>query len=317
MPTGEKPRGVSLAALLTQPQARTTGTTQTPAITKYTTFRFRQKGGHIADYQQRLADCKAISEDTAFRLYIADLGDRRNNNGLVSPEITAFTRQAVSAFLHYASLPVNNHTLNDLVTYKRNNPASTDIELALKSYSLDAGLSRRRLSNQASRIQGIFRANFAPLNVRINTHFPLAEENCSLGIFREIFSRLDPQQQDCIQWGLYVPERARAAYRVPFEDIDLSRSDFAIVKIRGSLPNSNGVRSKMRVDHICLPPIDFAKHVITSAKAANNNCPFPSHESIWTQITTFAKREFGVKLRSNYTRKYFEAMAEDIRFAAC
>jgi hypothetical protein len=165
-------------------------------------------------------------------------------------------------------------------------------------------------SNQAARIQGIFRANFAPLNLRINTHFAPAEENCTKGIFTAIYQQLNQEQQDMIQWGLYVPERAKAAYRVPFPDIDLTRNDYAIVAIAGSRPNANGIRSKMRVDHPCLVPIDFAKRVIANAKAAGSNCPFPSHEWLWAQVSKFARDEFKVKLRSNYTRKLFESAAQ-------
>jgi len=62
-------------------------------------------------------------------------------------------------------------------------PSSKDIELAVKSFSLEWG-SKKRGANYASRIQEVFRANFAPLGVWKNTHFPPAEENCSLGISR-------------------------------------------------------------------------------------------------------------------------------------
>ena len=193
--------------------------------------------------------------------------------------------------------------------YKRTHPTNTNIELAVKTFALSP--SAKYHSKQATSILGIFRANFAPLNVRINTHWAPVEENCTRGIFLEIYKHLTPEQQDMIQWGLYVPERAKAAYLVPFQDIDTTRTDFAIVRIAGQTPNASGIRSKMRVDHICLPPVAFAKRVIANAKAAGNSTPFPTHEWLWSQITTLAKTEFGVRLVSNYTRKILVAAAED------
>ena len=254
-------------------------------------------------------DAANVRQDEAFKLYIATLGSRRNNNGIVNNTIIHQVGQAVVAFLRFADLPITPTTIADLVQYKRLNPLSTNIERAITAFSQQPSIPQH--ANQASRILGIFRANYAPLQARVNTHFPPAEENCTRGIFTEIYKQLNQEQRDMIQWGLYVPERAKAAYRIPFEDIDTSRKDFAIVLSRGSRPNALGIRNKMRVDHICLPPVDFAKRIIANAQAAGNNCVFPTHEWLWTQITAFALREHGVRLVSNYTRKLFLATAED------
>jgi hypothetical protein len=216
---------------------------------------------------------------------------------------------AVKRFLAYTEIPITNHTMQELVTYKRNNPQSTDIELAVKAFSLEN--PKILQANMATRILGIFTTNFAKLNVRVNTHQPPAEENCTKGIFLQIYDSLNQEQRDMLQWGLYVPERAKSAYRVPFEDIDLRRSDFAIVRRAGPTPNSNGIRSKMRVEHPGLVPIDFAKRVIRNAQAAGNNCPFPTHEWLWAQITKIALAEYKVRLVSNYTRKLFESIAQE------
>ncbi len=154
----------------------------------------------------------------------------------------------------------------------------------------------------ASYILGIFRANFAQLQLRVNTHFPLTEENCTEGIFLEIYKHLDQETKGMIQWGQCVPERAKAAYRISSQDIDLTRQDYAIVWIHAQ-------RSKMRVKHPCFVPIDFAKQVISNAQAAKRTCPFPNHEPRWKTVTKFAKDEFKVRLVSNYLRKRFVDIA--------
>ena len=106
-----------------------------------------------------------------------------------------------------------------------------------------------------------------------------------------------------LQWGQYVPERAAAAYRVPFQDIDLTRQDYAIVWIQAQ-------RSKTRTKHPCFVPINFAKRVIENAKTANRTCPFPNHEPLWKRVTAFAKTEYKVRLVSNYLRKRYVDIAE-------
>jgi len=250
-----------------------------------------------------------IKADPALQLYYQDLGQRRGNNGILSDYSVKHAAWSLARWMRFSSLQITEHTLSDLLEYKRNHPTSVDIERSVKTFALQPNLIVN--SNAASCILGIFRANFAPLNVRINTHFTPPQENCTRGIFLEIFHRLTQEQQDMIQWALYFPERAKACYRIPFDDIDLSRTDYAILKCAGRIPNSNGIRNKMRVDHPGLVPIDFAQGVINNSKAAGNNCPFPTHEWLWSQISEFALREYKVRLVSNYTRKLFEWAAEE------
>jgi hypothetical protein len=215
----------------------------------------------------------------------------------------------VKQFLAYTGIELSDHAISDLVEYKRNNPLTKDIELALTDYSNEKPIKCHRA--YANRILGIFRANFAKLDARINNHFPPPAENCSVGTFREIFNHLTPYQQDIVQWGAYVPERARTAYQVPFSDIDLSRSDFAMVQLHGTTPSEMNLRTKSRVDHPAFPPIDFAKNCMAKAQAAGYPCMFPNHSSEWKKITKFALREYGVQLNARYLRKFFEDTAEE------
>ena len=161
----------------------------------------------------------------------------------------------------------------------------------------------------ASCILGIFKANYAQLQTKVYNHFDPAEENCTDGIFLDIYKHLDHESQDMIQWNIYAPERAVAAYEIPFSDIDLSRADYAIL-------NMQSERTKAKVKHPCLVPIDFAKRIIYSAQAAKRTCPFPNHKSAWKKITAFAKTEYNVRLVSNRCRKFFEDKADDSTLTA-
>ena len=232
----------------------------------------------------------------------------RNNNGEISANTIKHTTQAIRQFMEYTNLNFNGHAIADLTQYKRNNPQSTDIEQAVRAFSLEQPIKTHH--NHASAILGIFRANFAPLNLRINNHFPPTEENCTEGIFREIYSHLTQEQQDLIQWGLYVPQRAKAAYRMKFDTFDTTRTDYATTWIEPTV----GI-NKSRVRHPAFIPIGFFKRIQANAKQANRDEPFINHQSLWRAITKFAKEEYKVRLVSNYTRKFFEDKAEDSKIA--
>lgn len=210
--------------------------------------------------------------------------------------------------MQYTALEFNGHAIKDLVDYKRGNPQSTDTEQAVRAFSLEQPIKHHH--SLASSILGIFRHNFAPLNIRVHNHFPPAEENCTEGIFREIFSKLTEEQKDMIQWGLYVPQRAKAAYRIPFDRIEETRSDYAIAWIEAEV----GI-NKSRVRHPAFIPIDFHRRIKQNALAAGRTNPFPNHETQWAKVSAFAKQEYKVRLVSNYLRKFFEDKAEDARLA--
>ena len=251
---------------------------------------------------------EAILNDPAIVEYFNHLRTVGNNNGEISYHSQGQAISAARQFIRYTGLEFNGHAIKDLTEYKRNNPQSVDIEQAVRAFSLEPPMKNHH--NFASLVLGIFRANFAPLNLRINNHFPPVEENCTEGTFREIYSHLKPEQQDCIQWGLYVPQRARAAYRIPWERIDESRSDYAIAWIEPEV----GV-NKSRVKHPAFIPKPFYNRIKANATESGRSCPFPNHESLWRTITVFAKQEYNARLVSNYTRKFFEDKAEDSKLA--
>jgi hypothetical protein len=199
----QKTTGHSLRNLSNAKQTTTqTERIQEPeAILPYKRFATRighKQGGHTkAERDAYNAEATAIKNDPAIRLYLADLSQSRNNNGILNDEAIQSTITATRQFLRYTDTPITDHAMQDLVTYKRHNRDSTDIELAVKSYALEAPIQSH--ANRACRIQGIFTRNFAKLDVKVNTHFPPAIENITRGIFREIFTHLTTEQQDMIQ----------------------------------------------------------------------------------------------------------------------
>ncbi|MDG6997187.1 MAG: hypothetical protein JRN52_14810 [Nitrososphaerota archaeon] len=271
-----------------------------PLLSPYRRFKERLRHDSRGSKKEQRRIFHIIETDLALQEYFNHLRTNRNNCGILSLNSQSMAIRGVRRFLTYTGLPLDNKSLSRLVEYKKRNPQSSDIEQALRAFSLVEPI--RHSHNMATRILGIFRANFAPLNLRVYNHFGAAEENCTEGIFVEIWNHLDQESKDMIQWNCYVPERTRAAYRVTFEDIDLSRSDYAIVTIQQD-------RSKSRVKHPCFVPIKFARHVVESAKASGRSSPFPNHESLWKKITTFAKEAYKVRLVSNRCRKFFEDTA--------
>jgi hypothetical protein len=147
--------------------------------------------------------------------------------------------------------------------------------------------------------------NYARLDVRINTHFEPAIENCTFPTFLQIHQALTSEQRDMVQWGVYYPERATATYRIPLSDFT-KIGELAVAWVETHHPDYS---NKSKVRHPAIIPWAFFEHVESRAKAAGRTCPFPNYRAEWKKITAFAKNEFNVRLVSNHTRKVFEKLA--------
>ncbi|MHB1908281.1 MAG: hypothetical protein ACYCQJ_05335 [Nitrososphaerales archaeon] len=303
-PSEHDGRGInSLNDLLSEPHnsSKLVNSNTASPISPYRTFSNRIRHGHGGTSKLIQQKTDILESDQAIQNYYNSIRARRGNNGYLSHNTRLQIRGTIYNFANYADLPITNTAFTNLIRFKKQNPYSTDIEQVLQRYSVEQPLQHH--SSQASWILGIFKANFTPLQLRVNTHFPPAEENCSEGTFLEIYQTQDQETKDMIQWQQYVPERASASYLVPFEDIDLTRKDYAIVWIQAN-------RSKSRTKHPCFVPLQFAKRVIESAKASGRNCPFPNYQSLWKRVTIFAKEEYKVRLISHYMRKRYVDIAD-------
>ena len=199
----------------------------------------------------------------------------------------------------------SDHAILDLVNYKRKNPLSTDIERCLQDYAAEPPV--KASAGRANCILGIFKANFAKLNVSVNNHFEPSEEDCSTDTFIRVWEAMDEETQDLMQWGVYYPERSSACWRITFSEFQ-TVGDYAVA---WTAPFSEHYRNKSKVKHPAIIPLQFFNKVKARAKAAGRTQPFPNSKSKFKYtITPFARKEFDEKLVSNRGRKHFEEMAD-------
>ncbi len=141
----------------------------------------------------------------------------------------------------------------------------------------------------------------------INNHFEPYEEDCSTDNFLRVWEAMDEETQDLIQWGVYHPERSSACWRITFSEFQ-AVGNYAVA---WTAPFSEHYRSKSKVKHPAILPLQFFNRVKAKAEAAGRDQPFPNHKSRFKNtITPFAKKEFDEKLVSNRGRKFFEEMAD-------
>ncbi|HUK80308.1 MAG TPA: hypothetical protein VLU91_06565 [Nitrososphaerales archaeon] len=171
----------SLAFLINQTQTMTPSpstiptSSVEPSILAYKRFSTRirhKKARDLETLQQKML----IMSDDAFVEYLNHLKTIRGNNGIVSTGSIHQSISAVRQFFRFTGIEFSETSLSKLVGYKKNNPNSRDIESALRAFSLEPPL--KVSADNGLRILGIFKANFAPLQLSINTHFPPATENC-------------------------------------------------------------------------------------------------------------------------------------------
>jgi len=271
--------------------------------------RFRRRLGHTSGGQpKRLkhqTDNRIIDRDLAIRAYYRHCSTHRGNAGNLSPNTMKYAHAAVKQFLSYAGTKLSSHAVLDLVNYKRNNPLSTDIERCLQDFAAEQPVKTH--SGSANCILGIFKANFARLNVSINNHFEPNEEDCSTETFLRVWEAMDEETQDLIQWGVYYPERSSACWNIRFSEFQ-TMGKYAVAWVA---PFSDSYRNKSKVKHPAIIPLPFFTKVKANAEAAGRDQPFPNHRSKFKyKVTPFARSEFKEKLVSNRGRKLFEEMAD-------
>lgn len=279
----------------------------TVAIHPYKRFKERLRhtsGGRPAWRQHRAEDAR-IDADPAIQSYYRHCASHRNNSGNLSPNTLKYVHYAIRPFLDYAGIKITNHAVLDLVNYKRNNPLSTDIERCLQDFAAERPI--KTSAGRANCILGIFKANFARLNVSINNHFEPYEEDCSTETFLMVWEAMTEEIQDMIQWGVYYPERSSACWKIYFSEFQ-TVGNYAIAWVA---PFSEAYRNKSKVKHPAIIPFAFFEKVRLRAEMSGRDQPFPNHKSKFKYtVTPFARQEFKEKLVSNRGRKFFEEMSD-------
>jgi hypothetical protein len=195
--------------------------------------------------------------------------------------------------------------MNDLVQQKTENPRDMSLEKALKLWKGEE--PTRFTEEKIARLLGIFRRNFARLNMTIhvsntlNKTKPIAEP-----LLRAIWNDLAPDRRDILDLMVYGAERREALYLLPLENVHLvENSHTAILDIPARL-------SKTGIGHPSIIPKELAERLLDRATTLGHTVLVPSYRSLWREITHFAKEKHQVRLTSHYFRKRFETIAERI-----
>jgi hypothetical protein len=196
--------------------------------------------------------------------------------------------------------------MQELVDFKRNNPKDTSLERQLKLWKAEGAST----SNQTyvARILGIFRRNFAPLEMHIHVSSEAKTLPIGESVLRAIRTDegLTVDEQDAIDLMAYGAERVSALNTLPLTEIHLvENTGVAILNIPARL-------AKNGLNHPSIIPKDLAERLLDRATNNRYDCLIPNHHTIWRRITKLATAKYKVKLTSHYFRKRFETTAERI-----
>ncbi len=213
---------------------------------------------------------------------------------------------AVRRFLARLDRPVSTTAMQELIDFKRNNPKDNSLERHLKLWKAEATSSA--VPNDIARILGIFRRNFAQLEMHIHVPgqgntIPISEP-----ILRAIRldSELTAEEGDAIDLMAYGAERRQALNLLPLENVHLiENSSIALLYIPSRL-------SKTATAHPSFIPKDLAERLLEKATRLGYECLAPNYVTIWKRITKLAASKYKVRLTSHYFRKRFETIAERI-----
>ncbi|MGD0397186.1 MAG: hypothetical protein ABSB26_09835 [Nitrososphaerales archaeon] len=245
-----------------------------------------------------------ISKDLAVRTYLADLS---KTGKPTSENSKRGTLLACRKFLEQTKRPITESTMQELVQFKRDNPKDTTVEQELKLWKAESNMAITQV--YAARILGVFRRNYARLNLTIhvegsgNKTIPIREP-----ILRAIRQdeQLSDQHKDEIDLMAFSGERRQAINMTPVENVHLvDETESAIIDVPASV-------SKTATRHPCIIPKELAERLLERAQRLGYKVLNPNYNSLWHEITRLAKRKHNVLLTSHYMRKRFETLAERI-----
>lgn len=216
------------------------------------------------------------------------------------------TLTAVRRFLVRLGKPTSTTAAQELIDFKRNNPRDTSFERQLKLWKAESNNSAT--DNDISHILGIFRRNFAPLEIHIHVStnaktIPISEP--TLRAIR-LDNDLTPDERDAIDLMAYGAERRRALNMLPLTNVHLvENSNVALLDIPAQL-------AKNGLNHPSIIPKELAERLLDKATKLGYDCLVPNYDTIWERITKLAASKYIVRLTSHYFRKRFETTAERI-----
>ena len=172
----------------------------------------RRRFGPRKTEANRLNDL--IRKDPAHRKYLAVVGQRRRNNGLVSKCTQSLAASAPRRFLTFLNRPITETALSELIEETRRQHRSDDFttdDALLQFVNQKEVITYAQLG---SAIKGIFKANRCPLQVSFNTTFTKSTRKISTGILKAIYQSLPRNERRLIiDLQAYAGERVAAICR--------------------------------------------------------------------------------------------------------
>jgi hypothetical protein len=229
-----------------------------------------------------------ISQDPAIQFYLECIKTRRRNQGYLSKASKREVYAACSKFILFLRKDITPDAISTLIKHKQEHPSDFSIEDQLLCFSNQKPITSYR--HHATRILGVFRENRARLQLSIDSHFVARTKKISDGILREIFLAQDFERQTLMEYQAYAGQRIDClASKVRLDQIQHFNDRYSLVNI-------DFWQNKTRIPHFCIIPHRVAEAIITIAKTAGRNNPFPNYEYLWRDITQYAAIHHGVDL---------------------
>ena len=129
---------------------------------------------------------QVIEQDPAIQRYFTVIRAKARNKGHLSQESSYKALKSARLFLTFLKIPLSENALTNLIQKKRNNPSDFTIDDANEVFGNLQPLRSHR--SFATYINGIFRANRAPLTSKIDCHFNGKTAKISEGVLTQIFN---------------------------------------------------------------------------------------------------------------------------------
>ena len=248
-------------------------------------------------------DRRPIENDPAFKTYIAKLN--RPEKPLARANYLDCVGAAY-AMLKSMEVPITDHSIADLVRQKEENPRDMRIEKALTV--LKSTPTVRTNTVHASRMVGLFKANFVPLSIHIWVKSGRPTKPIQESVLRAIRQDSELQQihYDLLDLMAYSGERIQALAMTPPQDISfVEGTETAIINI-------SPARSKTATGHPTAITRELAERLLQRTQEFGYPVILPNYNSLFRTITKLSEQEYGIHLTSHYLRKRFETICETI-----